>query len=82
MCQGQSKPGLLWQLATLEQRHRVQTLLFEAGLAESADQGILNRSNSSLFSILEAMSDPKVKLASPTGFEPVSPPGTGGVLGH
>jgi hypothetical protein len=24
----------------------------------------------------------KMDLASPTGFEPVLPPGTGGVLGH
>ena len=71
-----------WQLAAPEQRHRVQTLLFDDGLAYSADQKSLNRSKSCLFSTLEALRDAKVKLASPTGFEPVSPPGTGGVLGH
>ncbi len=63
-----------WRLATPEQRHRVQNLLFEDGLAYSADQGILNRSKPSLFSMLEAMNDGNGLLASPTGFEPVLSP--------
>ena len=63
-----------WQLATPEQRHRVQNLLFEGGLAYSAEHGILNRSKSSLFSTLEVMREAKVNLASPTGFEPVLSP--------
>ncbi len=71
-----------WKLAAPEQRHRIQTLLFDGGLAYSPEHGILNRSKTCLFSTLEMLSDAKVKLASPTGFEPVSPPGTGGVLGH
>src|ERR1017187_9227743 len=62
------------KLATPEQRHRVQTLLFDGGLAYSPDYGILNRSKSSLFNTLEGLIDPKVKLVSPTGFEPVLPP--------
>ena len=63
-----------WQLATPEQRGRVQNLLFDGGLAYSSKAGILNHSNSSLFSTLEAVNHPNVLLASPTGFEPVLPP--------
>jgi site-specific DNA recombinase len=63
-----------WQLAKPEQRHRVQNLLFEDGLSYSEKTGILNPSNTSLFSILELTRDSKVSLASPTGFEPVLSP--------
>jgi site-specific DNA recombinase len=63
-----------WELAAPEQRVRVQNLLFDGGLAYSPEFGILNRSKSSLFSVLEALSDPEAKLVSPTGFEPVLPP--------
>jgi hypothetical protein len=48
-----------WQLATPEQRHRVQTLLFDGGLAYAADHGIFNHSKSSLFSTLEALREAK-----------------------
>ena len=54
----------VWQLATPEQRHRVQNFLFEGGLFYSEKNGILNRSNSSLFSTLEQISGAKVSLAS------------------
>jgi hypothetical protein len=64
----------IWQLAKPEQRARVQNLLFEKGLTYSKERGILNRSNSSLFSVLESMRDENGLLASPTGFEPVLPP--------
>jgi hypothetical protein len=40
----------------------------------SPTSGILNRCNSTLFSILEQMRDEKCMLASPTGFEPGLPP--------
>jgi site-specific DNA recombinase len=63
-----------WQLAKPEQRHRVQNLLFEGGLSYSEKTGILNRSNSNLFSTLEVIRDSKISLASPTGFEPVLSP--------
>jgi len=63
-----------WQLATPEQRGRVQNLLFDGGLAYSSDHGILNHSKSCLFSSLEVINRPEVLLASPTGFEPVLPP--------
>ncbi len=63
-----------WEIAEPEQRQRVQNLLFESGLHYSPDTGILNRSKSSLFSMLEAVADEKGLLASPTGFEPVLSP--------
>ena len=64
----------VWQIAGPEQRQRVQNLLFQDGLDYSPEAGILNRSNSSLFSMLETMSNEKGLLASPTGFEPVLSP--------
>ncbi|HEY0308870.1 MAG TPA: hypothetical protein VGB94_11975 [Acidobacteriaceae bacterium] len=63
-----------WQLATPEQRGRVQNLLFDRGLPYSSDYGILNRSKSCLFSSLEVVNCSEILLASPTGFEPVLPP--------
>ena len=63
-----------WQIAGAEQRQRVQNLLFQDGLHYSPNSGILNRSNSSLFSMLEGLTDEKCMLASPAGFEPALPP--------
>jgi hypothetical protein len=59
-----------WRIAKPEQRHRVQNLLFEGGLDYSPNLGILNRSNSSLFSVLEAMNSENGLLVGPEGFEP------------
>jgi site-specific DNA recombinase len=64
----------VWQIASPDQRQRVQNLLFEGGLHYSSDAGILNRSNASLFSTLEAMTNEKVLLVSPMGFEPMLSP--------
>jgi hypothetical protein len=63
-----------WEIADPEQRQRVQNLLFEGGLHYSPESGILNRSKSSLFSMLEGIKDENILLASPTGFEPVLSP--------
>ena len=63
-----------WQIANPEQRIRIQNLLFKDGLEYSPKQGILNRSNSSLFSMLLATTTQEGLLASPTGFEPVLSP--------
>jgi hypothetical protein len=63
-----------WQIAEPEQRQRVQNLLFGDGLHYSSESGILNRSNSSLFSMLHAIKSEKGLLASPAGFEPALPP--------
>ena len=63
-----------WEIAEPEQRQRVQNLLFEGGLHYSPESGFLNRSKPSLFSMLDATTDEKGLLASPTGFEPVLSP--------
>jgi site-specific DNA recombinase len=63
-----------WQIADPEQRQRVQNLLFNDGLAFSSETGFLNRSKSSLYSVLEATATKNGLLASPTGFEPVLSP--------
>ena len=63
-----------WEIADPDQRQRVQNLLFEGGLHYSPELGILNRSKSSLFSMLEGIKDESILLASPTGFEPVLSP--------
>ena len=66
--------GGAWQIASPEQRQRVQTLLFRDGLDYSPQAGILNPANSTLFSALESLSSENGLLASPTGFEPVLSP--------
>ena len=63
-----------WQMASPENRQRVQNLLFEGGLHYSSENGILNRFNTSLFSMLESIKSEDDLLASPTGFEPVLSP--------
>ena len=63
-----------WQMAAPDQRQRVQNLLFEGGLHYSQNSGILNRSKSSLFTMLETMTDEKGLLVSPMGFEPMLSP--------
>jgi hypothetical protein len=63
-----------WQMASPENRQRVQNLPFEGGLHYSTESGILNRSNTSLFSVLESIKSESDLLASPTGFEPVLSP--------
>jgi site-specific DNA recombinase len=64
----------IWQIAGPEARQRVQNLLFQDGLQYSSQSGILNRSKSCLFSVLEATKSEIRLLASPTGFEPVLSP--------
>ena len=59
-----------WRIAEPEQRQRVQNLLFDGGLDYSPELGILNRSNSSLYSVLEAMNSENGLLVGPEGFEP------------
>ncbi len=60
----------VWRIAEPEQKHRVQKLLFGDGLAYSPEQGILNRSKSSLFSVLEGMNLQNGDLVGPPGLEP------------
>jgi site-specific DNA recombinase len=64
----------LWKAANDDQRRRVQTILFRDGLAYSPKSKSLNPDNSTLFSVLTEMNPENLRLASPTGFEPVLPP--------
>jgi hypothetical protein len=57
-----------------DQRRLVQTILFNKGLAYSAKTKSLNPDNSTLFNVLQEMNPENLRLASPTGFEPVLPP--------
>ena len=60
--------------AEAENRQKIQNLLFEGGSHYSKGDGILNRTNTSLFSMLESISSENNLLASATGFEPVLSP--------
>ena len=64
----------VWEIASPDQRQRVQNLLFSDGLNYSMKSGFLNRSKPSLFNALESISSESALLASPTGFEPVLSP--------
>ncbi len=64
----------LWAIANNDQRRRVQTILFRSGLLYSPKTKSLNPDNSSLFNTLQEMNPENLRLASPTGFEPVLPP--------
>ena len=64
----------VWEIASPDQRQRVQNLLFNGGLNYSMSEGFLNRSKSCLFNTLESLSNHSGLLASPTGFEPVLSP--------
>jgi hypothetical protein len=58
-------------MASPENRQGVKNLLFEGGLHYSGGSGILNRSNTPLFSMLESIKSEDGLLASPTVSEPV-----------
>ena len=64
----------LWQRAQDDQRRRVQTLLFNNGLLYSGKAKKFEPAESTLFNVLERMNPANLRLASPTGFEPVLPP--------
>ena len=64
----------VWEIASPEQRQRVQNLLFGSGLNYSMSAGFLNHSKSCLFNVMESLSSETGLLASPTGFEPVLSP--------
>ena len=60
----------LWMLADPDQKARVQRLLFGAGLEYVPGTGILNRSNSNLFSYLQVSGAEGDWLVGPPGLEP------------
>ena len=69
-----SDMAALWQKANDDQRRRVQTTLFREGLRYFSETRSLNPDNNVLFSVLEKINPENLRLASPTGFEPVLPP--------
>ena len=60
----------VWKMAGAEQRQKVQNLLFEDGLSYCPERGILNRSKSSLFSMLGLLNGRTDWLVGPPGLEP------------
>jgi DNA invertase Pin-like site-specific DNA recombinase len=64
----------LWFEANVDQKQRLQKVLFPKGLCYSAAEGFGTAATCSMFSMLEDFVAQKTGLASPTGFEPVLPP--------
>jgi site-specific DNA recombinase len=63
----------LWTDANLDQKQRLQRVIFPNGV-EFRDGEVLTSGTASLFNSLRGIDLPFEHLASPTGFEPVSPP--------
>ena len=64
----------LWFEANVDQKQRLQKVLFPKGLCYSTAEGFGTAPTCSMFSMLEDFVAQKTGLASPTGFEPVLPP--------
>ncbi|MGA2852245.1 MAG: hypothetical protein ABSE46_24840 [Terracidiphilus sp.] len=60
----------VWQMASPEQRVRVQNLMFEGGLEYSRESGFLNHSKSSIFNALENIDFQETNLVEVAGVEP------------
>ena len=58
-----------WQRADLDQKQRVQNVLFPAGLKYDPEKGILNSENECLFNQLKDFTSGKMLLARPERFE-------------
>jgi site-specific DNA recombinase len=63
----------MWSVSTFEQQQRIQRAIVPSGLAY-ADGAFGNTETLSVFSYLREIGSTPERLASPTGFEPVSPP--------
>lgn len=63
----------LWLEANLQQRQRLQSLLFPEGL-QVRETEVRTPVTSSFFEELQRFTTPVERLVSPTGFEPVLPP--------
>ena len=64
----------LWQAANDDHRRRVQINSLPRGFGILYETKSLNPNNSTLFSVLQKVNSENLRLASPTGFEPVLPP--------
>jgi len=62
----------LWIEGTLDQRERLQTVLFPKGVTYSNQSGFGTTETSLFFRWLAIVQEKSDGLASPTGFEPVS----------
>jgi site-specific DNA recombinase len=58
-----------WARADLDQKQRVQNVLFPSGLKYDPENGILNSDNNSLFNQLEAFLGGKMSMVRPRRFE-------------
>ena len=67
-------PAGLWMRASLDQRQRLQKVLFPTGVAYSEEGGFGTALTPSIFSMLREFRPEDSSLASPTGFEPVLSP--------
>ncbi len=67
-------PAGLWAGASLDQRQRLQAVLFPAGLTYSHTEGFGTGQAPSFFNMLATMEPGNSRLASPAGFEPALPP--------
>ncbi len=64
----------LWEHAAPEHRRRLQQALFPEGLVWEPSGKFRTTATASLFKELREIAGSRGRLASPTGFEPVSPP--------
>ena len=65
--------GRLWVEASLEQKQRLQKVLFPQGVSYSPDGRFGTAETSVIFRLLQAVPSENTREASPTGFEPVLP---------
>ena len=63
----------LWIEGTLDQRQRLQQVLFPAGVTYDPKNGFGTAETASFFRWLSAIPSPSAREATPTGFEPVLP---------
>jgi len=62
--------GRLWLESPLDQKQRLQKVLFPAGVTYSRDTGFGTTETSAIFRFLRTVSHQNEREASPTGFEP------------
>ena len=58
-----------WERADVDQKQRVQNILFPTGLKYHPEKGILNSENDCLFNQLEDFASGKMLMARPERFE-------------
>ncbi len=70
-----SRPARLWRQSSLDQKQRLQTVLFPSGLeCDGESKRFGTQLTPSFFRALQEVSKPEYDVASPTGFEPVFSP--------